>query len=79
MIEKFWTVNTDLDPLEGTEGSGSSVAVAGVSVPLAPGHVVEGHRAGVGGLDGVVEGDDVRQDVVVDVAGSEAWSLGLIL
>ena len=70
----------DLDTLEGAESRGPVITVPGVSVPLAPGHEVEGQRAGVGrGPDGLLDGDHVRQDVVEDVAGAEAGTLRLIL
>ena len=39
---------TNLDTLEGAESRGTVVAVARVTVPLAPRHEVERQRAGVG-------------------------------
>ena len=69
----------DLDTLEGAESSGAVIAVARVSVPLAPGHEEQGQSAGVRRPDGLLDGDHVRQDLVVDVAWAEAGALGLVL
>ena len=77
--ERTGKERTNLDTLEGAESRGPVITVPGVSVPLAPGHEVEGQRAGVGGPDGLLEGQHVGQDIVEDVGRAEAGTLRLIL
>merc|ERR1712045_469677 len=69
----------DLDTLEGAESRGPGITIPRVSVSLAPRHEVERQCAGVRGPDGLLDGDHVRQDLVEDVAWTEAGTLGLIL
>ena len=53
---------SNLDTLEGAERSGAVVAVPRVSVPLAPGHEVDGHGAGICLLDGFGDLGNIRHN-----------------
>ena len=54
-------------------------AVVSVAVPLAPGLEEDRQRAHVGLLHRLDEGQDVGEDVVVNILGAKAGSLTLVL
>ena len=68
-----------LDAIKGTQGSGSIVAVVGVTISLSPGQEPDRSCTGIGLSNGINKSLGIWQDVIVHIPCTKTWSLGLIL